>query len=113
VVWVHGGELLEHVSGGRWPATPHRVINRSHDRTRVSIPVFVNPPLDSIVPVWRQGGSAVDEAPDEGGEHVHRVLQRHRRPAPFHFGSAEWRRKGLGGWCHACHGPSVRELHGE
>ena len=98
VVWVHAGELLDHLSGGRWQATPHRVINRSHHRTRVSVPVFVNPSLDAMVPVWQRTAPArpVSE------EHVHRVLDPLRVRTPFHFGAAEWRRKARGVWCHAC-----------
>jgi len=95
-VWVHPGELLELASGGRWPATPHRVVNRSLERTRVSIPLFLNPPLEAVVP----GADRVFAAPD--GEHVHRVLAPGAPPRPLHFGEAEWRRKGLDGWCHAC-----------
>ena len=51
-VWVHAGELLEHATRGRYAATPHRVVNPSTRRTRVSVPVFVNPPLASQVPVF-------------------------------------------------------------
>jgi isopenicillin N synthase-like dioxygenase len=100
-VWVHPGELLAHATQGRYPATPHRVVNRSRTRLRVSVPLFVNPPLDAVVPLFADGvvPAAADAAPDE---HVHRVLAPAARRAPFHFGAAEWRRKGLGGWCHAC-----------
>jgi isopenicillin N synthase-like dioxygenase len=98
-LWVHAGELLQHATGGRYLATPHRVTNRSSSRTRVSIPVFVNPTLDEEVDVLvpptssRQGLDA---------PHVHRVLAPHAAPGRFLFGAAEWSRKGLGGWCHAC-----------
>jgi isopenicillin N synthase-like dioxygenase len=99
-VWVHAGELLEHATRGRYAATPHRVVNPSTRRTRVSVPVFVNPPLDTLVPVF-----AGPEAPARAAppcEHVHRVLEPRARRAPFHFGRAEWRRKGEGGWCYSC-----------
>lgn len=96
-LWVHPGELLAFASAGRYPATPHRVTNRSLERTRVSIPIFVSPPLDATV---RAPGSAV--APVIEDEHVHRVLAPGGSGAPFVYGEAEWRRKGLGGWCWAC-----------
>jgi isopenicillin N synthase-like dioxygenase len=102
-VWVHAGELLEHATQGRYAATPHRVLNPSSTRTRVSIPVFVNPPLDAWVPVFRDG-RALASRPRRGArdEHVHRVLDPNARAGEFHFGRAEWRRKGLGVWCSAC-----------
>lgn len=105
-VWVHGGELLQHATGGRYLATPHRVINRSSTHTRVSIPVFVNPPLEARVPVFvdlPQPGRRIEQAAPEAGDgHVHRVLPPVSRATAFHFGAAEWKRKGLGGWCFSC-----------
>jgi isopenicillin N synthase-like dioxygenase len=106
-VWVHIGELLEHATGGRYEATPHRVVNRSNERTRVSVPVFVNPPLDAVVPLFAGlpslaarsvGGPRLDDS----GAHVHRALDPRRERQAFHFGAAEWRRKGHDGWCCAC-----------
>jgi isopenicillin N synthase-like dioxygenase len=112
-VWVHVGELLEHATAGRYLATPHRVLNRSSARTRLSIPVFINPPLDGIVPVFT-GVSALgaraphDSGPGNSDEHVHRVLSRRSGYRAFTFGHAEWRRKGLGVWCSTCcSGPSA------
>jgi isopenicillin N synthase-like dioxygenase len=99
-VWVHPGELLEHATRGRYAATPHRVVNPSTRRTRVSVPVFVNPPLDTMVPVFAGPDAPAPAAPL--CDHVHRVLALRARPAPFHFGEAEWRRKGEGGWCFSC-----------
>jgi isopenicillin N synthase-like dioxygenase len=112
-VWVHIGELLEHATEGRYQATPHRVVNRSNERSRVSVPVFVNPPLDSTVPVLaapatRVAASVLDPRPQYYDEHVHRVLQPGRGRQPFHFGTAEWQRKGRGGWCHACRPSTAR-----
>jgi isopenicillin N synthase-like dioxygenase len=95
-LWVHAGELLELVTRGRYPATPHRVVNRSIERSRVSIPFFVNPPLDGLVAALPQS------APAEEPAHVHRVIDRRLATGPFHFGRAEWRRKGLNHWCHVC-----------
>jgi isopenicillin N synthase-like dioxygenase len=92
---VHAGELLELVSGGRYRATPHRVINPSLARTRVSIPLFMNPPLAATL--TGTPASALPEA-----AHVHRVLGPGTAPPALHFGQAEWRRKGLDGWCFRC-----------
>jgi isopenicillin N synthase-like dioxygenase len=107
VVWVHVGELLEHATQGRYRATPHRVVNPSSTRTRVSIPVFVNPPLDAWVPVLAERPPRADRPARRAGghhpeEHVHRVLAPGAVRRAFHFGRAEWRRKGLAGWCFAC-----------
>jgi len=104
-VWVHAGELLEHATRGRYAATPHQVHNPSSTRTRVSIPVFVNPPLDGWVRVLEALSPEVlakDMSHGSEGDHVHRVLDPHPRREAFHFGHAEWRRKGLGVWCFAC-----------
>ena len=103
-VWVHAGELLEHATAGRYRATPHRVVNPSLTRTRLSIPVFVNPPLDSWVPVLAQPAPAEqsDHAAKVEPEHVHRVLEPGASRRGFHFGQAEWSRKGLGRWCYLC-----------
>jgi isopenicillin N synthase-like dioxygenase len=93
---VHVGELLELASGGRYRATPHRVINPSLDHTRVSIPLFMNPPLSAWVPASSAGASAAET------DHVHRVLPPGAPPRSLHFGAAEWRRKGLNAWCFRC-----------
>jgi hypothetical protein len=111
-VWVHIGELLEHASGGRYLATPHRVVNRSETRTRVSVPVFINPPLDAVVPVFTDLPQSAarptrDLRAQDSGEHIHRVLEPRSAREAFHFGTTEWQRKGQGGWCYACH-PGAR-----
>jgi isopenicillin N synthase-like dioxygenase len=103
VVWVHAGELLQFATRGRYAAAPHRVINQSLDRTRVSIPLFLNPPLDAQVPFL--AGEPAPLAPESAGEHVHRVLSPEAPPIPFHFGESEWRRKGLNRWCAICTPP--------
>jgi isopenicillin N synthase-like dioxygenase len=100
-LWVHGGELLQFASGGRYPAAPHRVINQSVDRMRISIPLFLNPPLEGWVPMLAQPSSPPTDAA-ASPEHVHRVLTPGTPPVPFHFGEAEWQRKGLGRWCATC-----------
>jgi isopenicillin N synthase-like dioxygenase len=92
---VNLGEIAEAVSGGELRATPHRVVNRSPTRARVSLPVFVNPPLPAVVeprPRRRRHADA---------EHVHRVLPPEAL-APFVFGDGEWRRKGENIWCAEC-----------
>lgn len=96
-LWVHPGEILELATGGRYRATPHRVLNRSTERTRVSMPLFLNPPLTATV---RALAPAAERAPEDEG-HVHRVLGASREGG-LHFGEAEWRRKGLEGWCAEC-----------
>jgi isopenicillin N synthase-like dioxygenase len=45
---VNTGEMLELWSGGRFPATPHRVVNRS-GRERYSFPWFLVPRHDVVV----------------------------------------------------------------
>ncbi len=96
---LNSGEILEALSGGALPATPHRVIHHSVARARLSIPVFWNPPLEAwIHPRPFPSGPRREVE----GEHVHRVLT--GREAAFRFGEAEWRRKGLDRWCTACCG---------
>jgi isopenicillin N synthase-like dioxygenase len=101
-LWVHAGELLQLASGGAHQATPHRVINPSLERTRVSLPMFLNPPLTGrVAPLV---AAREPQAPSEDA-HVHRVFPPGAEIEPFVFGEAEWRRKGLNGWCHACSPP--------
>ena len=96
-LFVNVGELLEIISGGRLRASPHRVINPSHQRKRISAPVFINPAMDAEIkalpdaPAW----TALPET-----EHVHRVAPQGVALAPFRFGDSEWQRKGLGRWCY-------------
>lgn len=94
---VNLGELLEILSGGRFKATAHRVINPSEDKRRLSIPVFINPALDATVaPMAALPATAHSSA----GEHIHRVVPAGAALDPFHFGDSEWARKGLGKWCY-------------
>jgi isopenicillin N synthase-like dioxygenase len=92
---VNAGELVEVVAGDRLLATPHRVVNHSASRPRVSVPVFINPPLSFVVESMGEDS----ESPGES-EHVHRVLDPAIARGPFVFGESEWRRKGLGRWCY-------------
>jgi isopenicillin N synthase-like dioxygenase len=98
-VWVHPGEILSFATSGLYDATPHRVVNRSTDRMRVSIPLFINPALSSTVASIPAPAPA--PAPDFR-EHIHRVLRPSEAPLSLPFGEAEWRRKGLDGWCADC-----------
>ena len=97
---VHVGEILAFATKGRFCATPHRVINRLSDRSRLSIPIFLNPSLQTVVtPI--PGVSRARACGTIDASHVHRVLS----PAAgnsFLFGAAEWCRKGLNVWCTEC-----------
>jgi isopenicillin N synthase-like dioxygenase len=98
---VHVGEILAFATNGRFSATPHRVINRQSDRSRVSIPLFLNPSLHTVVEVISrlssgEGRRILDDS------HVHRVITSATPGHPVHFGAAEWRRKGLNVWCTEC-----------
>ncbi|MBM3797290.1 MAG: isopenicillin N synthase family oxygenase [Acidobacteria bacterium] len=86
------GELAEIYTGGRLRATPHGVVNRSITRQRISIPVFICPPLDAVMRGTRHCFS-------EAHGHVHRVRNPAEPYAAVSFGESEWRRKGLGQWC--------------
>ena len=86
------GELAEIASGGRLRATRHRVVNRSSTRSRISIPVFICPPLEAIV-------SGTRHCFVERHGHVHRVRNPAQAWPDSHFGESEWKRKGLGQWC--------------
>lgn len=48
---VNIGELLEVATGGYLRATRHRVLAPPPDRDRISIPYFLNPGLDALVPI--------------------------------------------------------------
>lgn len=43
------GELAELWTGGYFLATPHRVLRRSSNRSRTSLPIFYNPKLDTVM----------------------------------------------------------------
>ena len=102
-LWVHPGELLQIASNGAYAATPHRVLNPSLARTRVSLPLFLNPALSARVePLVPVAVAAASRQGADGAPHFHRVLPPEAATRPLHFGEAEWRRKGRNGWCHAC-----------
>jgi isopenicillin N synthase-like dioxygenase len=98
---VHVGEILAFATHGRFCATPHRVVNRLTTRSRISIPFFLNPSLQTIVtPVADLSDTSARECADDS--HVHRVLLPAAPSDSFLFGAAEWRRKGLNVWCTEC-----------
>ncbi len=99
------GALVEVVTGGRLRATPHRVTNANRERARISIPVFVNPPLAAMIECT--GFEPPRRLVQEQHPHIHRVLPENSGTrAPFSYGAAEWRRKGLNVWCAACCSPA-------
>jgi isopenicillin N synthase-like dioxygenase len=96
---VHVGEILAFATRGRFCSTPHRVVNRLSDQSRLSLPIFLNPSLKTIVtPI--AGTSQHRGITDDS--HVHRVLSPGESGSTFLFGTAEWRRKGLNVWCTEC-----------
>ncbi|MCB9876569.1 MAG: isopenicillin N synthase family oxygenase [Planctomycetes bacterium] len=105
-VVVHVGELLQFVTGNLLSATPHRVHNPSRRRQRCSLPLFVNPSLDTTL---RRQLPLLAPAP-EGADHVHRVLAPREPAATLAFGPAEWRRKGENRWCAQCTGAPTAEI---
>ena len=98
---VHVGEILAFATRCRFCSTPHRVVNRMSDQSRLSIPIFLNPSLQTIVtPI--AGLSAACACRTIDASHVHRVLSPDESGGSFLFGTAEWRRKGLNVWCTEC-----------
>lgn len=97
---VNIGELLAYVTGNRLTATPHRVVNPSTRRPRHSIPVFVNPSLDTIL--RPDLPPRPPPTPVPGTEHIHAVLDPAVPPPLLPFGPAEWQRKGENVWCRIC-----------
>jgi len=93
---VNMGEILQYATRGYFPAAPHRVINGA--RSRVSLPFFLNPALDTRV---RPIDLAASGEPVDDGTHVHRVFTTAKQD-PFIYGDEEWRRKGLNVYCGTC-----------
>lgn len=94
---VNTGELLELESGGFLRASPHRVVNSRIDRQRYSVPLFINPALDSMI--YPSESYSVPGSQ----EHIHKVIEPGTCPQAFVFGDSEWQRKGLGQWCYRQH----------
>ena len=97
---VNIGELLQFATRGAFVATPHRVVNPSTQRSRISIPMFLNPGLRAMVAPLEVPEVALCAA--EPLPHVHHVLDPAAPRTPFVFGEAEWRRKGQNVWCRQC-----------
>jgi isopenicillin N synthase-like dioxygenase len=97
---VNLGELLQFATRGAFVATPHRVVNPSAQRSRISIPMFLNPGLRAMVAPLDVPDVALRAGPDKA--HVHHVLDPAGPRTPFVFGEAEWRRKGENLWCRQC-----------
>lgn len=97
VLSVNVGELLEILTRGQYLAAPHRVINPSEEKKRISVPVFINPPLDALVSPLNLPATPIAHPPQE---HIHRVCEQGLVKSGFPFGPSEWERKGLGKWCH-------------
>ena len=101
---IHIGEILEYASRGYYSATPHRVL--SGIRSRISVPFFLNPALDTRVepvdiPLSVAHTPRIAEGEPGTPAHVHRVFSE-LRSRPFIYGDEEWRRKGLGIYCESC-----------
>ena len=94
-------EILAFATQGRFCSTPHRVVNRLSDQSRVSIPIFLNPSLQTVV-TSVAGLSGARACGTIDASHVHRVLSPDESRGSFLFGAAEWRRKGLNIWCTEC-----------
>ncbi len=97
---VNLGELLQYATRNTFLATPHRVVNPSTQRARLSIPVFLNPGLHARVAPLAVPEIAPPASQDR--PHVHHVLDARQPPEPFGFGEAEWQRKGHNVWCRTC-----------
>jgi len=95
---VNIGEILDFATRGYFAATPHRVVSGA--RSRISIPFFLNPGLDSrVAPLESFTDHKMRWSVPPA--HVHRVFSTPRQ-APFVYGDEEWRRKGLGIYCESC-----------
>ncbi len=111
--FVNLGELLEILTGGYLKATPHHVINQSSVRSRISVPIFINPALTARitpVPISQKYCIRPHNPSYVDHEHIHRVSHPFKQVQPFVFGDSEWQRKGQGCWCYeeACYSPNSR-----
>jgi isopenicillin N synthase-like dioxygenase len=61
---VNGGEMLELATGGRYRATPHRVLNPTGAQSRgsrLSLPLFVHPAADVVLAPGRTASAFLQE----------------------------------------------------
>ena len=65
---VNFGDMLSFWTGGRLPATPHRVL--AQERDRHSIPFFFEPRLDAEIAPIPGAGPAHDDAPVRYADHL-------------------------------------------
>ena len=61
---VNIGDMLQEASGGYFPSTSHRVVNpegADHNRSRVSIPLFLHPRPEVVLSQRHTAGSYLQE----------------------------------------------------
>ena len=61
---VNIGDMLQEASGGYFPSTTHRVVNpegADHNRSRVSIPLFLHPRPEVVLSARHTAGSYLEE----------------------------------------------------
>lgn len=61
---VNIGDMLQEASGGYFPSTTHRVVNpegANHNRSRVSIPLFLHPRPEVVLSQRHTAGSYLEE----------------------------------------------------
>lgn len=97
-LFVNLGELMEIFTNGRYCAAPHRVISPLGGKRRISVPAFINPPLNAWLSPFP--GQVIASQAHKPNEHIHRVAEKGATVKPFLFGESEWRRKGQGKWCY-------------
>ncbi|CAE7707326.1 unnamed protein product [Symbiodinium microadriaticum] len=75
---VNIGDAMAAWSGGKFKATPHRVLNTSNDKERLSIPFFFEPSLESVFDSECGGGLTWNESEPvrHYGEHLYRAYIR-------------------------------------
>jgi len=79
---LNTGEMLQLATNGFYLATPHRVVNSSTERARVSVPYFFNPSLRAeVAPMalppaleWRRERPAAVDVTDSHGASGNRLI---------------------------------------
>ncbi len=67
---VNVADMLSHWSGGRWPSTPHRVLNNRAGRDRYSIAFFFDPSMEAEVMPIDGVSELQDRTPIHHGDYV-------------------------------------------